>query len=256
MRVFAVSDLHLDYAPNLAWVEQLSLHDYRQDALILAGDISDRLALLTQGFEALTRRFAVVLFVPGNHDLWVHREGMHDSFEKFEAVRHLASTHGIRMTPFRHQGIAIMPMLGWYDYSFGHPDDYLKGAWADYRACRWPHGYDDAAVTRWFVERNPTGASPELEGADTIVTFSHFLPRIDLMPDRIPEKYRKLYPILGASILDTQIRQLGSRLHVYGHSHVNRHVTVDGITYINNAFGYPSEAHFTARQLVHVCTAA
>jgi predicted phosphodiesterase len=254
MRVFAVSDLHLDYAPNLAWVEKLSLQDYQNDALILAGDISDRLALLEDGFEALKRRFAVVLYVPGNHDLWVHREHLHDSFEKFEIVRKAALERGIGMTPFRHDDVAIVPLLGWYDYSFGNPDDYLKGAWTDYRACRWPEGYDDAAVTRWFVDRNPSGPLPETVGADKIITFSHFLPRIDLMPDRIPEKHRKLYPILGTSALDSQIRQLGASLHIYGHSHVNRHVTIDGVTYINNAFGYPSEAHFTSRQLVHVYT--
>jgi predicted phosphodiesterase len=254
MRVFAVSDLHLDYAPNRAWVEQLSRHDYQDDALILAGDISDRLALLTDGFEALARRFATVLFVPGNHDLWVRRERLHDSFEKFDAVRDAASSQGIRMTPFRHDNVAIVPMLGWYDYSFGTPDGYLKGAWTDYRACRWPEGYDDAAVTRWFVGRNPSGSFPEIDGASKVITFSHFLPRIDLMPDRIPEKHRKLYPILGTDTLDIQIRQLGASMHIYGHSHVNRHVTVDGVTYINNAFGYPSEAHFTARQLVHVYT--
>jgi predicted phosphodiesterase len=254
MRVFAISDLHLDYAPNRAWVEQLSLHDYQDDALILAGDLSDRLALLTDGFEALMRRFAEVLYVPGNHDLWVHRERVHDSFEKLDAVREVASAQGVRMTPFRHEELAIVPMLGWYDYSFGEPDSYLKGAWTDYRACRWPDGYDDAAITRWFVEHNPTRATPELEGAGKIISFSHFLPRIDLMPDRIPEKYRRLYPILGTNALDVQIRQLGASTHVYGHSHVNRHITIDGITYINNAFGYPSEAHFTARQLVHVYT--
>ena len=233
MRVFAVSDLHLDYAPNRAWVEQLSLHDYQEDALILAGDLSDRLALIQDGFKALMRRFATVLYVPGNHDLWVHREGMHDSLEKFDAVCKTASVHGIRLTPFRHQDLAIVPLLGWYDYSFGEPGDYLKSAWADYRACRWPHGYDEAAITRWFVERNPTRLAPELEGAEMVISFSHFLPRIDLMPDRIPEKHRRLYPILGANVLDAQLRQLGASMHIYGHSHVNRHVTVDGLSLIH-----------------------
>lgn len=252
MRVFAVSDLHLDYAPNRDWVEQLSRHDYRNDILILGGDISDRIALLTEGFEALVQRFHTVLFVPGNHDLWVHREKIHDSFEKFAAVCTIATDRGISMAPYRHGGLAIVPMLGWYDYSFGTPDEYLKGAWADYRACRWPQGYDDEAVTRWFIERNPSPGSPVLAGASKVITFSHFLPRIDVMPERIPEKYRKLYPILGSNKLDTQLRQLGSSLHIYGHSHVNRHVMVDGITYINNAFGYPSEAHFTTRELVLV----
>jgi predicted phosphodiesterase len=250
MRVFAVSDIHLDYAPNRAWVEQLSEQDYQRDVLILAGDISDRLSLLIDGFEALMRRFATVLYVPGNHDLWVHRENLGDSFEKFEVVREAATSRGIQVTPFRRGSLAIIPLLGWYDYSFGMPDDYLRSAWTDYRACRWPAGYDEATVTRWFIERNPDASLAELQGAGEVITFSHFLPRIDLMPDRIPEKHRRLYPILGTALLDAQIRQLGATTHVYGHSHVNRHVTVDGVTYINNAFGYPSEAHFTARQLL------
>jgi predicted phosphodiesterase len=255
MRVFAVSDLHLDYAPNRDWVMALSREDYQQDILILAGDISDRLALLHDGFKTLTRCFAAVLYVPGNHDLWVHRESMRDSFEKFEAVRAVAMEHGIHLSPYRHGDLAIVPMLGWYDYSFGLPGSYLKDAWSDYRACHWPHGFDDDAVTRWFLERNPHPSLPELDGAARTITFSHFLPRIDVMPDRIPEKFRRLYPILGSSKIDAQIRRLGSEMHIYGHSHVNRHVVIDGITYINNAFGYPSEAHFTARELLLVHTA-
>jgi predicted phosphodiesterase len=256
MRVFTISDLHLDYAPNRDWVARLSRHDHQNYILILAGDVSDRLALLAEGFAELVRRFSTVLYVPGNHDLWVHREGMHDSFEKFEAVQRIANEHGVRMTTHRVAELAIVPMLGWYDYSFGMPSDYLKGAWADYRACRWPHGYDDGAVTRWFLERNPSASSAELAGATEIISFSHFLPRIDVMPERIPEKHRRLYPILGTAQLDTQIRQLGSSMHIYGHSHVNRHVTIDGITYINNAFGYPSEAHFTAHELLLIHTSA
>ncbi|GLQ45304.1 serine/threonine protein phosphatase [Dyella lipolytica] len=254
MRVFAVSDLHLDYAPNREWLEQLSLREYRGDVLILAGDISDKLPLLAEGFNTLMRRFASVLYVPGNHDLWISTDGLRDSFEKFAAVRETATQYGVRMTPFRHDDLAIVPLLGWYDYSFGEPDGFLKSAWVDYRACRWPDGYDDAAVTRFFTERNPDASSPELEGASKVITFSHFLPRIDLMPDRIPSRHRKIYPVLGTTILETQIRQLGSSMHVYGHSHVNRHITLDGVTYINNAFGYPAEAHFTGRRLVHIHT--
>jgi predicted phosphodiesterase len=254
MRVFAVSDLHLDYAPNREWLEQLSSHAYKDDVLVLAGDISDKLPLLSSGFQTLAERFNTVLYVPGNHDLWISRDGMRNSFEKFEAVRETAMHHGVRMTPFRHGDLAIVPMLGWYDYSFGAPDGFLKGAWADYRACRWPEGYDDAAITHFFTERNPAASAPELEGARNIITFSHFLPRIDLMPDHIPSRHRKIYPVLGSSILETQLRALGSSMHVYGHSHVNRHVTLDGVTYINNAFGYPAEAHFTGRRLLHIHT--
>lgn len=251
MRVFAISDLHLDYAANRAWLQQVPLHDYNDDLLILAGDVSDRLALLEEAFKALVARFATVLYVPGNHDVWINRERMHSSFEKLDAVMAAAHEQGVCTSIFRHGDLAIVPLLGWYDYSFGPADDYLKAAWTDYRACRWP-GYDDAALTALFTARNPDASSPLLQGAKQILSFSHFLPRIDLMPERIPAKHRKIYPVLGTTVLDAQLRGLGARTHVYGHSHVNRRVTLDGVTYVNNAFGYPSEAHFTARQLVQV----
>lgn len=251
MRIFAISDLHLDYAANREWLQQLPLHEYNDDVLILAGDVSDRLILLDEAFKTLVRRFATVLFVPGNHDLWTTRERVHNSFEKLDALFAAAAEHGVRTDMFRDGNLAIVPLLGWYDYSFGPADDYLKAAWADYRACQWP-GYDDIALTRFFTERNPTSSSPLLQDAKQIISFSHFLPRIDLMPDRIPDKHRKIYPVLGTTVLDTQLRALGSRMHIYGHSHVNRRVTIEGVTYINNAFGYPAEAHFTTRQLAQV----
>ena len=250
MRVFAVSDLHLDYAANQEWLEQLPRHDYNDDVLILAGDVSDRLARVDHAFKTVARCFSTVLYVPGNHDLWIHREPMQNSFEKLDAVLTAAREHGIRTDIFRKDELAIVPLLGWYDYSFGPADGRLKASWVDYRACRWP-GYDDATLTHFFTASNPV-QSPLLSGAQRIISFSHFLPRIDLMPERIPDKHRKIYPVLGTTILDAQLRALGSTTHVYGHSHVNRRVTLDSVTYINNALGYPSEAHFTARQLVQV----
>lgn len=39
-------------------------------------------------------------------------------------------------------------------------------------------------------------------------------------------------------------------IHVYGHSHINRNVRIDGIRYINNALGYPQESAIAARRLI------
>ena len=197
MRVFAISDLHLDYAVNREWLQQLPRHAYNDDVLILAGDVSDRLTLLEDAFKVLTERFAAVLFVPGNHDLWVNRESLQHSFEKLDAVLAATREHGVRTDIYRMGELAIVPLLGWYDYSFGAADDYLKSAWADYRNCRWP-GHDETSLTRFFTEQNPAPSSSMLQDARQIVTFSHFLPRIDLMPARIPDKHRKIYPVLGA----------------------------------------------------------
>ena len=73
MRIYALSDIHVDHPENAAWLENLSRDDYQEDILILAGDITDVPSLLEQSFEKFLNRFARVLYVPGNHDLWVHR---------------------------------------------------------------------------------------------------------------------------------------------------------------------------------------
>jgi hypothetical protein len=68
----------------------------------------------------------------------------------------------------------------------------------------------------------------------------------------VPEEYRYLYPVLGSKRLERRLRALGSGTHIYGHSHLNRNVRLDGVTYINNAFGYPSEGHIANKTLLYV----
>ena len=58
-----------------------------------------------------------------------------------------------------------------------------------------------------------------------------------------------LDPVLGSTLVEDQLRKLGSSIHVYGHIHVNRQVTIDGVSYVNNAFGYPHEMCNTAKRL-------
>lgn len=239
MRVLAVSDLHVDYEPNARWVANVSAADHQEDVLILAGDVSDSLPRLHACLSTLATRFRRVLFVPGNHELWVVRENRgKNSMEKFDDVCTVVRESGASMEPFRADGLSIVPLLGWYDHSFGQPTDELKGIWMDYRACSWPPGFAEREVTEHFTSLNEQWSVP---ADDTVITFSHFLPRIDVMPPYIPPKGRILYPVLGTSRLDDQLRALGSTLHVYGHSHVQRRAEIDGVTYINHAFGYPSE---------------
>jgi predicted phosphodiesterase len=72
------------------------------------------------------------------------------------------------------------------------------------------------------------------------------------MPSFIPERKRLVFPVLGTSLLEKQIREIGSDMHIYGHSHVNRQAMLDGITYVNNAFGYPHESRITSKKLLCV----
>jgi predicted phosphodiesterase len=248
MRVFALSDIHIDYEANAKWIANLSIAEYQDDVLILAGDVTDTLRLLEWCLSALAKRFKKVLFTPGNHDLWVIREDREmNSLQKFDDVCLVVESSGASMQAFRERGVAIIPLLAWYDYSFGEPSERLRAMWMDYRACRWPSGYNEEDVAAHFAAFNDKQVSM---AGDKVITYSHFLPRIDLMPEFIPRAHKLLYPVLGSTRLERQLRRLNSSIHVYGHSHVNRRVKIDGISYINNAFGNPNETWITSKSLV------
>ena len=247
MRIFAISDLHIDYEVNARWVGNLSSMDYRDDVLILAGDVTDKLQSLEWCLRTLAARFNKVLFVPGNHDLWVIRDGRDKtSWQKFSEVQLVAESSGASMQPFHTPGLSIIPLLAWYDYSFGEPDEELRSVWMDYRACRWG---DCTAqqISDSFASLNDRHVRAS---GHRVITFSHFMPRIDLIPQRVPRSLRFLDPILGAQSVERQLRALNSSIHVYGHSHINRNVAIEGVSYINNAFGYPNETRIASKQLV------
>ena len=247
MRIFALSDIHVDYDANAEWVGNLSKYDYRDDLLILAGDVTHKLTLLAWCVGELSARFKHVLFVPGNHDLWVlGKEKEKTSLQKFVDVRATVEASGASMRSFRKGGVLIAPLLGWYDYSFGEPTEELMQMWADYRACRWPSGVGPAEVAAHCSEMT---SQLDAGNATRVITFSHFLPRIDLVPFYVPRKHRILDPVLGGTRIEMELRKLGSSLHVYGHSHINRSVHIDGVRYVNNAFGYPHESMITSKQL-------
>lgn len=71
-RLLAVSDLHVAFAENrriVAGMRPASAGDW----LLVAGDVGELVADIEWALQTLSRRFAVVVWVPGNHELWTHR---------------------------------------------------------------------------------------------------------------------------------------------------------------------------------------
>jgi predicted phosphodiesterase len=248
LKVFTISDIHVDFEENLYWLNNLSCDDYLNDILILAGDVTDTLPLFEKALRGLRKRFFEVLFIPGNHDLWVRSSNIKNSLEKLQLIQTIAADCGIRMEPFHSSYLSIIPLFGWYDYSFGHPSREILKSWADYMACKWPENYHEESITQHFISMNEPFIDKSNINRFTI-SFSHFLPRIDIMPTYIPPDKRFLYPVLGTTLLEKQIYKLGSDIHIYGHSHVNNQVMKGDTLYINNAFGYPYETRITAKKL-------
>lgn len=231
MRVFATSDLHTDYKENFLWLSQLSDTAYRNDALIIAGDVSDRLEIIRETFLLLRSKFRHLLFTPGNHELWVRNVDF-DSIEKLNQVLRLCDELDVSTKPLHLDHLWIVPLFSWYD---GVYDPEMK-AWADFHLCKWPN--DAHPLPDYFLRLN----EPHLTSYDGhVVTFSHFIPRSDLLP---PPEYLRISWLPNVSIcaaLDAQIRRLESRLHVCGHTHTTFDRVIDNVRYVQNAVRYPKE---------------
>jgi hypothetical protein len=104
---------------------------------------------------------------------------------------------------------------------------------------------------RYFLDLNESRVRAEY--AVSRISFSHFLPRQDLMfpvagepaqagpdPPRQPFNFSR---VAGSTLIEQQIRRLGSRVHVYGHQHRNRCRCYEGVWYVSNCLGYPEERH-------------
>ena len=231
MRVFATSDLHTDYKENFLWLSQLSDKDYRDDTLIVAGDISDRLEVMRETFRLLRSKFQHVFFTPGNHELWV-RNGEFSSIEKLHQILDLCDTLGIVTQPLRLEHLWIVPLFSWYDGVF-EPE---MNAWADFHLCKWPDNIQP--LPDYFLRLN----EPHLKPYDApVISFSHFIPRADLLP---PPEYLRISWLAHVSIckaLDEQVRRIESRVHVCGHTHTTFDCVIDNVRYVQNAVRYPKE---------------
>jgi len=253
VRIFAVSDLHVEYAENDRWVGQLSGWDYKNDVLVCAGDLAHHSSLVAKTLERLRSLFLEVLYVPGNHELWMtgpaHSTDAGNSLEKFHSIRRVAAEHGVHTEPLHLPGLSLVPLFAWYDFSFGLPTTDLLQAWADFHRCSWPERLSPPQIAEHFLSINEPYLQARESRGEPVISVSHFVPRLDLLSNR-PWVRTFLAPVLGSELIEKQVRQLGSFLHIYGHYHRNGRTEREQVTYINNALGYPSEKSFLPRELV------
>ncbi|MCP4701063.1 MAG: metallophosphoesterase [Gammaproteobacteria bacterium] len=124
MKLYAISDLHLDHKINDDALEALPA--FPQDWLIIGGDICCSVNCLQSALARLTRRFAQVLWVPGNHDLWTGVGGIKArGLAKYREMVSACRDFGV-LTPedpyplWQGEGGKhyLAPLFLLYDYSF------------------------------------------------------------------------------------------------------------------------------------------
>jgi len=265
MRVFAWSDLHADYPRNRERIAAAAADPaHRNDVLLVAGDVSDNLDTLARTLEGLRAGFAEVFFVPGNHEAWLRKGGFADSQEKLDRIEALCGELGVRTRPARlgnggGAAVWIVPLASWYQkpehgsdslYVEKATEDAAQSMWADDLFVRWPDGDAGAAAER-LLRGNQAYLSRTYDAP--VVSFSHFLPRREVMfrapeeaaanPHRQPDRHPafNFSRVAGSLGIERQLRTIGSSVHVYGHQHRNRDRVLEGVRYVSHCLGYPGE---------------
>eukprot|EP01038_Epipyxis_sp_PR26KG_P014115 gene14115-18939_t len=85
--------------------------------------------------------------------------------------------------------------------------------------------------------------SPIAKEGDTIISFSHFLPRQELCPEKRFIMEPLLTRVIGSDPLEAQIRRLKPHVHIFGHTHIPIDLDIDDVRYIQWPLGYFRESN-------------
>lgn len=257
MKLYAISDLHMGYQVNRQALE--ALPSYPEDWLIVAGDLGETIGHHHYALTHLTRRFAQIIWVPGNHDLWtlpsrtLEEEHVRGE-EKYQKLIAICREYGVLtpedpyvVWPGEGTQALLIPLFLLYDYSF-HPDDIPQERvleWAEEagvvctdEALLHPDPYPSRSA--WCQARCATAEQRLLqEVADKpAILINHFplneafvrlkhIPRFSLWcGTRRTEDWHKRFSAITV---------------VYGHLHIRATDYLDGVRFEEVSLGYPQQ---------------
>lgn len=255
-KLLAISDLHVGHRGNEGIVEQVRSAS-PDDWLILAGDLCERTDQLDEVLTAIVPRFAKVIWVPGNHELYTTSKDPMQVFgeARYDHLVDLCRSHGV-LTPedpfpvFEDPvagPVTVVPMFLLYDYSFR--DEGLTALQAmakarennvvatdEFLLSPEPYATRDAwCRARLDYTRRRLGALPA--GAKTVL--------VNHWPLRREPTEVLFYPDFSLWCGTTATADWHTRYRaeavVYGHLHIPRTTWYDGVRFEEVSVGYPRE---------------
>ena len=256
MKLYALGDLHLRHESNRKAL--LNLAPHLDDWLIVAGDVGETEEHLRFALTVLSRRFAKLLWIPGNHDLWTippHPDEPRGE-RKYRRMVELCRSFGVLTPedpyvawPGGSEGDGPAPILAplflLYDYTFRpdhipveeavqwaaeedvlcsdevllHPDPYpTRSAWC--------HARCDDAERRLAAaaERGPT------------ILINHWPLKRDLaILPRVP----RFSVWCGTQRTEDWHLRFNAQCVIFGHLHIRATHFRDGIRFEEVSLGYP-----------------
>ena len=254
--LLAVSDLHVGFADNREIAAAIA-PGTPGDWLILAGDVGEFAADIEWILGLLSERFARVIWVPGNHELWTHRrESLRlRGVERYEHLIGMCRRLGV-VTPedtypvWEGAGgpVVIVPMFLLYDYTF-LPEGadtkeqaleraYATGIVASDEALLHPDPFPSREA--WCLDRlASTRARLETLPDDRRTILVNHFPLVR-EPTRVL-RHPVYAPWCGTERTADWPRLFRADAVVYGHLHIPRTIWHDGVRHEEVSLGYPRE---------------
>ena len=254
--LLAISDLHVAYEENRRIIEDLR-PESDDDWLIVAGDVGEMYADVEWALRLLAGRFSKVLWAPGNHELWAHREDPVTTrgVARYEMLVALCRELGVA-TPedpypvWQGDGgpVVLAPLFVLYDYTFRMP-----GVTTKEESLRLAHEAGIVCTDEYFLHPDPYPGRDDwcrarvreteqrlmaVDPALPTVLINHF-PLVRTPTDvlRYPEFAQWCGTVLTA---DWHTRFRAAAV-VYGHLHIPRTTWYDGVRFEEVSIGYPRE---------------
>lgn len=250
MKIWGLSDLHVGYAVNRETLARLPA--YPDDWLIVAGDVGETEEHLIWALRELGSRFARLIWVPGNHELWTSGTPPLKGVAKYERMVQRCRERGV-LTPedpyeeIDGTGMYLVPMFLLYDYSFAPegytPEQAVQWAAESGIACAdesrldpWPYPSRQAWCQARLIEtsRRLSALPPH---ARTLLV-NHWPLRQDLCRlFRIP----RFTPWCGTRATEDWHRKYRAEIVVSGHLHMRATDFRDGVRFEEISLGYPPQ---------------
>lgn len=261
--LYAVSDLHVAHPENRRLVEAMR-SESGEDWLIVAGDVGELFADVVETLAGLRRRYAAVIWAPGNHELWTHPRDPVTSRgeERYRQLVAACRERGV-LTPedpypvWRGEGgpVTVAPLFVLYDYSFLAP-----GARDKAESLRLAYDAGIVCTDEMVLHPDPYPSRAEwcrLRLAETER-------RLDATDPRLPTVLVNHYPLVreptmvlrhpefaqwcGTAATADWHRRYRAAVAVYGHLHIPRTTEHDGVRFEEVSLGYPREWSVRAAQ--------
>lgn len=254
--LWAVADLHAAVKANTPHIDGLAPEN-PNDWLIVAGDVAERTELVLRVLRQLKSRFAEVIWVPGNHELFSRSGDRCRGRDKYDELVAGCRDLGIYTPEDPYPvfaGHTVAGLFTLYDYSFRRPGVSVEEALAAAREAQLVMTDDFAIapfvdIRAWCWDRLAYTIKRLSRISGPTVLVNHWpLVQEPTLKLGIPE----ISLWCGTRHTRSWAKRYEARAVVYGHLHMPGTTVVDGVEHHEVSLGYPRqwrqwEAHYNRR---------